>query len=102
MLLPTNMVEIYWSGLRKKIPNILLERLRCFLSNSYRNLLEEIKAISIPEKKAEKANDIIMYVNVAFTILYLSLRNRPVLQAQPESHPLCPKRPLQQGKYPVN
>ena len=31
-------------------------RLRCFLSNSKRSLLDVTKAISRPEKKAEKSN----------------------------------------------
>jgi hypothetical protein len=41
-------------------------KLRCFLSSSNRNLLEETKAISIPEKKAEKHSVMIMAV-ILFT-----------------------------------
>ena len=37
--------------------NIDDAKLFCFLSSSNRNLFEETKAISIPEKKAEKAKD---------------------------------------------
>ena len=53
-LLPTNIVEIYSALLFVNIPTIREAKIPCFLSNSMRNLFAEIKAISIPEKKAEK------------------------------------------------
>ena len=58
------------------------------LSSSKRNLLEEIKAISIPEKNAEKANDINMYVSAPITSFYPS-RPAPIFV-----EPLFPSVPV--------
>ena len=40
------------------MPNIRLDRLLSSLSISKRSLLDDMNAISIPEKKAEKAKEI--------------------------------------------
>ncbi len=54
ILLPTSMVAMNSPGLLVKNEIILEPKAPCFLSSSIRSLLDEIKAISIPEKKAEK------------------------------------------------
>ena len=54
MLLPTNIVEIKLFGFLKKIDKIR-DEIPPFRSSSNRKLSTEMKAISIPEKKAEKA-----------------------------------------------
>ena len=54
MLFPTNMVEINSFGFLKKIDRIR-EVIPPLRSISKRSLSTETKAISIPEKKAEKA-----------------------------------------------
>ena len=54
MLLPTSIVEIKLLGLLKKIDKIF-EEIPLLFSISNLNLSTETKAISIPEKKAEKA-----------------------------------------------
>ena len=54
MLFPNNMVLMNLADFFKKKDKILAENLPCLLSNSIFNLLAETKAISIPEKRAEK------------------------------------------------
>ncbi len=54
MLLPTSMVAINCFGLAKKIESMEDENWFFVLSTSNRSLFEVIKAISMPEKKAEK------------------------------------------------
>ena len=54
MLFPTNIVEIKSFGFLKNIERIRDES-PSFRSSSKRSLSTETKAISIPEKKAEKA-----------------------------------------------
>ena len=54
MLLPINMAPIKLAGFCIKLERILAEKSPCFFSNSIFKRLAEIKAISIPEKKAEK------------------------------------------------
>ena len=54
MLLPTTIVEIKLFGFLKKIDKSR-DEIPPFRSSSNRNLSTEMKAISIPEKKAEKA-----------------------------------------------
>lgn len=61
MLLPSSMVPKYCVGFLLKCDKILADKLPCLLSNSMRSLLEVIKAISSPEKKAD--------VNVAIKII---------------------------------
>jgi hypothetical protein len=56
-LLPTNIVDIYCPGLRVKIDIIPDELDCCFRSNSIFSLFADTKAISIPEKKAEKIRE---------------------------------------------
>ncbi|MBP1638152.1 MAG: hypothetical protein H6Q18_941 [Bacteroidetes bacterium] len=58
--LPTSIVEINCWGLLKKMEIIDEVRFLFFLSNSNRNLLEEINATSIPEKKARQISEIII------------------------------------------
>ena len=53
MLLPTNVVLINFEGLLTKFDNILAVTLPCLLFNSIKSLFEDIKAISVPAKKAE-------------------------------------------------
>ena len=53
MLLPTSIVAINQAGLSLKYERIFAPISPLLLSNSIFNLFEEIKAISIPEKKAE-------------------------------------------------
>mgnify|MGYP006245309683 CR=1 FL=1 len=53
MLLPINIAAINQAGLLLKKDRILALNWPFLLSNSIFNLLEEINAISIPEKKAE-------------------------------------------------
>jgi hypothetical protein len=53
-LLPISIVAIYWPGLSVKSLIILDPNTPCFLSSSMRSLLEAIKAISIPEKNADR------------------------------------------------
>ena len=55
MLFPTSMVEINVFGLLKKMERMREVILPLFLSISNLSLLQETKAISIPEKKPEKA-----------------------------------------------
>ena len=52
------MVVIKCDWLLKKLNIIFSERVPLSLSKAIFNLLDEKKAISIPEKKAEKSNDI--------------------------------------------
>ena len=59
MVLPISIVAINFLGLRVKIEIIPEDLDLCFLSNSILSLLDEIKAISIPEKNAEKIKQII-------------------------------------------
>ena len=54
MLLPTNIVEIKLFGFLKNTDNILDDS-PSFRSSSKRSLSTETNAISMPEKKAEKA-----------------------------------------------
>ena len=60
MLFPTSRVEINCCGFLNNMLKNRVVMLFVFFSNSKRNLLEEIKAISMPEKNAEKAIEIIM------------------------------------------
>lgn len=81
MLLPTNMVAIKWPDLLvtiRKTPDIKGED--C-LSSSSLNLLAEINAISIPEKKAEKTMVISISVNNIWNNL-LSDINRPKISCR--------------------
>lgn len=67
MLLPTSMVEMKLFGLRRK-QAMMPEVIPGFLSISKRSLSTETKAISIPEKKAEKA----MVINKRIMVSILS------------------------------
>jgi hypothetical protein len=53
MLFPTSMVAIYCPGFLVKNLRITELNSPCLISSSRRNLFEEIKAISMPEKNAE-------------------------------------------------
>ena len=55
MLFPTNMVEMKLFGFLKKMDRMRVVILSSLRSISKRSLLAETKAISIPEKNAEKA-----------------------------------------------
>ena len=54
MLLPISMVAMYWPGLLVNVLIIRDPETPCFRSSSIRSLFEVTKAISIPEKNAEK------------------------------------------------
>jgi hypothetical protein len=60
MLLPTSIVAINCEGFARNIDIILDENSPCFRFNSRRNLLDARKAISMPEKKAENINVMII------------------------------------------
>ena len=60
MLFPTKAVVINRSGFSTCTLSILPIQGRFLEINSKRNLFEETKAVSIPEKKADKANAIVM------------------------------------------
>ena len=64
MLFPTNMVEIKLLGLLKKMDRIREVRLWSLRSISKRSLFEDTKAISMPEKKAEKAIEIRICIKI--------------------------------------
>jgi hypothetical protein len=53
-LLPISIVAIYWPGLSVKSLIIFDPKTPCFLSSSIRSLFEVTKAISIPEKNADR------------------------------------------------
>ena len=55
MLFPTSMVEMKLFGFLKKMERMRVVMLSSLRSISNRSLLAETKAISIPEKNAEKA-----------------------------------------------
>ena len=65
ILLPTSIVAMYWLGFVVKIVIILDPNAPCFLSSSIRSLLEDTKAISIPEKNAEKSKKINMIIRLS-------------------------------------
>ena len=58
-LIPTNMVQINRDGDFTKKESSFAENFPCLLSSSILNLLEDKKAISTPEKKAEISKVII-------------------------------------------
>ena len=60
MLLPTNMDPINLLGFSKNEAIKRLDRVPFFLFTSTSNLLAEIKAISDPEKKADRMSDMTM------------------------------------------
>jgi hypothetical protein len=60
--LPTSVVLINLEGLFTKLERILAVKLPCLLFNSINNLLDDIKAISVPAKKAENKILMIMIV----------------------------------------
>jgi hypothetical protein len=55
MLLPTNIVAINLEGFSVILVRILDVKPSCFFSISRKILLEETKAISIPEKNAQRS-----------------------------------------------
>lgn len=73
MLLPISIVAMYWPGLRAKILIISDPKAPCFLSNSILSLFEVTKAISIPEKNAERIIAIIMIRIESILIFFLPL-----------------------------
>ena len=70
MLLPTNIVAIKLDSSLEKIDKILETKDPDVLSNSNLSLFEVTKAISIPEKKAERNKVIITIVRDIFIYLY--------------------------------
>tara|TARA_B100000614_G_C14513265_1_gene479448 strand:+ start:863 stop:1102 length:240 start_codon:yes stop_codon:yes gene_type:complete len=70
MLLPTNIVAIKLDSSLEKIDKILETKDPDVLSNSNLSLFEVTKAISIPEKKAERNKVIITIVTDIFIYLY--------------------------------
>lgn len=60
MLLPINMVAINFEGLFVSRANIFAKNPSFFFSISIWILFADIKAISIPEKKAENSNETII------------------------------------------
>tara|TARA_B100000683_G_scaffold276795_1_gene332175 strand:- start:5133 stop:5405 length:273 start_codon:yes stop_codon:yes gene_type:complete len=70
ILLPTNIVAIKLDSSFEKIDKILETKDPDVLSNSSLSLFEETKAISIPEKKAERNKVIITIVRDIFIYLY--------------------------------
>ena len=70
ILFPTSMVAIYLEGCLRKYETIPERNFCCLRSISIRNLLDETKAISIPEKKAEKTMEIRMRI-ISANIFFL-------------------------------
>lgn len=60
MVLPIRVVPINEEGFSKNFERIFPEIMPCWLWSSMCSLLEETKAISIPEKKAEKSKEMMM------------------------------------------
>ena len=56
MLLPTNIAPMNLEGLFKKFEIIFAKKSPCLPSSSIFSLFADTKAISIPEKKAEKTS----------------------------------------------
>ena len=70
ILLPINIVAINHAGLSVKKDKIRALISPLLLSNSILSLLEEIKAISIPEKKAEHAKESSTNKSNVSTVIY--------------------------------
>ena len=69
ILFPTNIVEIYCPGLLINKLMVFEDAEFCFLSSSTLSLLADTKAISIPEKNAEKIKEKII----------ISIKDRAIL-----------------------
>ena len=69
MLLPISMVAINLEGFLVSNVNTFDKNPSCFFSISIWILLAEIKAISIPEKKAENSNETRMILMDASTVI---------------------------------
>ena len=63
VLFPISIAAINQAGLLEKKDKILALKSPFLLSNSILSLLDEIKAISMPEKKAEKEREITAITN---------------------------------------
>lgn len=72
ILFPTNTKAINPEGLLTKREIIFPERKPLFLSSSIRNLFDDTKAISIPEKKAENNSETII-ITIYVTMFNYSL-----------------------------
>lgn len=62
MVLPMSMVPIKEEGFSRNLDKILPDMMPCLLCSSICSLLEDMNAISVPEKKAEKSKETVIYI----------------------------------------